>query len=114
MRIPTSVLGVDSPWNELPCTAPLAVWTSHVARACGRMAMTECDGLCVTSSDIGVPVWDDELREIAVAYPHPGCPRHAPDQVCDCDTPERCLSPTHGLIEMDEALMIRHGQRGER
>lgn len=48
----------------------------------------ECDGLCVNSSDLGVPGY-------GIAYPHPGCPLHDPGNVCRCGTPERCLSPTH-------------------
>lgn len=62
-----------------------------------------CDGLCVTGSDIGIPSNE-------VAYPHPGCPVHAPDEVCQCGAPDRCLSPTHGQIDMREALEIRHRQ----
>jgi hypothetical protein len=49
-----------------------------------------------------------------VAYPHPGCPLHAPDEVCGCGTPDRCLSPTHGRISMAEALTIRHSQAGRK
>ena len=68
-----------------------------------------CDGLCVTAADIGVGGADQ------VAYPHPGCPVHAPDEVCHCGFPDRCLSPTHGQIDMAEALEIRHRQsRGQR
>ena len=62
-----------------------------------------CDGLCVSATEIGVAAdW--------IAYPHPGCPLHDPDSVCDCGQPDRCLSPTHGQITMDEALAIRHRQ----
>lgn len=63
----------------------------------------ECDGLCVTSADVGVPGY-------GVAYPHPGCPEHAPDEVCGCGNPDRCLSPTHGQVTFEEALSIRHAQ----
>ena len=63
-----------------------------------------CDGLCVTSADIGVPEYP------GVAYPHPGCPLHDPDEVCGCGQPDRCLSPTHGQISMAEAQTIRHAQ----
>ncbi len=66
-----------------------------------------CDDLCVTAADIGVGGSD------VVAYPHPGCPLHAPSEVCECGTPDRCLSPTHGQISMTEALVIRHSQRQE-
>lgn len=66
-------------------------------------AQPKCDGLCVTSADIGVPGY-------GVAYPHPGCPLHAPDEVCQCGMPDRCLSPTHGQIDYVEALFIRHSQ----
>lgn len=69
----------------------------------------ECDGLCVTAADIGVPTTPG-----AVAYPHPGCPVHAPEQVCPCDYPNQCLSPTHGHIGLPEALAIRHRQGGDR
>jgi len=49
----------------------------------------ECDGLCVDSSDIGVPGY-------GIAYAHPGCPLHdTPGRKCECGTPDRCLSPTH-------------------
>lgn len=65
-----------------------------------------CDGLCVYGADIGVPV-------AGVAYPHPGCPLHDPDQTCSCGQPDRCLSPTHGQISMAEALRIRHAQHHE-
>lgn len=68
------------------------------------MATVECDGLCVTGADLDVP----EAR--GVAYPHPGCPLHDPDEVCRCGTPDRCQSPTHGQISMAEALTIRHAQ----
>ena len=64
----------------------------------------ECDGMCLTGADIGVP-------SAAVAYPHPGCPLHDPDEVCDCGQPDRCLSPTHGQITLGEALQVRHSQR---
>lgn len=63
-----------------------------------------CDGLCVTAADIGVGPADQ------VAYPHPGCPLHDPAAVCECGIPDRCLSPTHGQIDMQEALEIRHRQ----
>ena len=62
-----------------------------------------CDGLCVTGADIGVPV-------AGIAYPHPGCPLHDPDEVCDCGQPDRCLSPTHGQVTLPEALEIRNHQ----
>jgi len=72
--------------------------------------MSECDGLCVTAYDVGVLGYPD-----AVAYPHPGCPVHAPDRVCECGMADRCLSPTHGQVTYDEALTIRHSQdRGAR
>ena len=74
----------------------------EVARAQGA---AECDGLCVTAADIGVPTTPG-----AVAYPHPGCPAHAPEQVCTCDYPDQCLSPTHGQISLNEALRIRRSQ----
>lgn len=64
----------------------------------------ECDGLCVSAADIGVG------RADQIAYPHPGCPLHAPDEVCGCGQPDRCLSPTHGQISITEALVVRHGQ----
>jgi len=66
--------------------------------------MSECDGLCVTAADLGVGSAGQ------VAYPHPGCPEHAPDAVCECGQPDRCLSPTHAQITMGEALEIRHRQ----
>jgi hypothetical protein len=68
----------------------------------------ECDGLCVTAADIGVPV-----KGNPVAYPHPGCPAHAPERVCECGKPDRCLSPTHGQITLPEALRIRNRQKPE-
>jgi hypothetical protein len=64
-----------------------------------------CDGLCLTAADIGLP-------GDAVAYPHPSCPLHSPDMVCQCGSPDRCLSPTHGQLTHAEALSIRHRQRG--
>lgn len=70
------------------------------------MSAPECDGLCVTAADIGVPVEGNP-----VAYPHPGCPAHAPEQACECGMPDQCLSPTHGQISLPEALTIRHRQR---
>lgn len=63
-----------------------------------------CDGLCVTAADIGLPGF-------GVAYAHPGCPEHAPDAVCECGAPDRCLSPTHGQIDMAEALRIKNKDR---
>lgn len=67
----------------------------------------ERDGLCVTADDVGVPGFGPD----AVAYAHPGCPRHDPDGgECGCGTPDRCLSPTHGQISMEEALAIRRRQ----
>lgn len=57
---------------------------------------TPCDGMCVTASDVGLPGgWDD------IAYAHPGCPRHDPDTVCECGSPERCMSPTHDRNLLD-------------
>jgi hypothetical protein len=53
-------------------------------------APAACDGMCVTPADIGLPGYD------GVAYPHPGCPLHAPGKVCECGQPDRCSSPTHG------------------
>jgi hypothetical protein len=71
----------------------------------------DCDGMCVTAADVGVP----EAGPDAVAYAHPGCPRHDPGSVCGCGQPDRCMSPTHGQISMSEALAIRHRQdRGNR
>jgi hypothetical protein len=68
----------------------------------------QCDGLCITARDLGLPY-------PGVAYPHPGCPAHDPDTTCQCGQPDRCLSPTHGQITMAEALEIRHRQdRGAR
>ena len=67
------------------------------------MTEPECDGLCVTGADIGVP-------SAGVAYAHPGCPLHDPDEVCTCGYPNQCLLPTHGQIGMAEALSIRHRQ----
>lgn len=65
----------------------------------------KCDGLCVSGFDVGVP----EVGHL-IAYPHPGCPLHDPDEVCEYGAPDRCLSPTHGQITLDEALVIRHRQ----
>lgn len=62
-----------------------------------------CDGLCIDSADIGVPGY-------GIAYPHPGCPLHAPGETCQCGQPDRCLSPTHGQITMADAQKIRHSQ----
>jgi hypothetical protein len=76
-----------------------------------RVIAATCDGLCVTAADVGLPGYGD-----AVAYPHPGCPLHDPDEVCGCGQPDRCLSPTHGQIGYPEALKIRNrqGRRGRR
>lgn len=63
-----------------------------------------CDGLCLSGADIGVPGTN------AIAYPHPGCPLHAPGQVCECGQPDRCLSPTHGQVSMAEAREIFNRQ----
>lgn len=51
-------------------------------------AAPECDGMCLTGSDVGVP-------SAEIAYPHPGCPLHAPGQRCQCGQPDRCTSYTH-------------------
>jgi hypothetical protein len=51
----------------------------------------ECDGLCVTAADVGVPGH-------GVAYAHPGCPAHSPGEKCSCVHPN-CNSYTH---ERDE------------
>lgn len=64
----------------------------------------ECDGLCLTSADMGVPGY-------GIAYPHPGCPAHDPDEVCQCGQPDRCLSPTHGQVTYPEAREIFNRQR---
>jgi hypothetical protein len=47
--------------------------------------MSECNGICVTSSDLGVPEYGH-----MVAYAHPDCPEHGDPQeeypeldVCD-------------------------------
>lgn len=67
----------------------------------------ECDGLCITARDLGLPY-------PGVAYPHPSCPEHAPEEtVCGCGNPDRCLSPTHGQVTMAEALIVRHAQAAE-
>lgn len=65
-----------------------------------------CDGMCVTAADVGLPGYGDD----AIVHAHPGCPRHDPGAVCDCGSPDRCMSPTHGQISHAEALRIRHGQ----
>lgn len=66
----------------------------------------ECDGLCFFGADLGVPGY-------GVAYAHPSCPLHAPhEDVCGCNNPDECASPTHGQISMAEALTIRHSQSG--
>jgi hypothetical protein len=71
--------------------------------------MAECDGMCVTAGDIGLgPAEGVDYRDIA--YPHPGCPLHAPEQVCGCGQPDRCMSPTHGQITLPEALAARYSQ----
>ncbi len=66
-----------------------------------------CDGLCVYAADVGIPA-------AGVAYPHPCCPLHDPEEVCGCGQPDRCLSPSHGQISMAEALTIRHHQGAQR
>ena len=53
--------------------------------------MAECDGMCLDSADIGVPGY-------GIAYPHPGCPLHAPGEVCGCGQPRRCNSYTHNVV----------------
>lgn len=62
--------------------------------------MTEatCDGLCIDSADIGVPGY-------GVAYPHPGCPLHAPGQKCPCDHPN-CISYTHERDDAGNRLVL--------
>jgi hypothetical protein len=65
--------------------------------------MPECDGLCVTAADVGIPM-------ATIAYPHPGYPAHDPGEVCQCGQRDRCLSPTHGQITMEDALVIRNRQ----
>jgi hypothetical protein len=64
----------------------------------------ECDGLCLSSADIGIPGY-------GIAYPHPGCPLHDPGEVCGCGQPDRCLSPTHGQVTLTEAREIFNRQR---
>jgi hypothetical protein len=66
----------------------------------------QCDELCVTADDVGVTGYGAD----AIVHAHPGCPRHDPGGICGCGQPDRCLSPTHGQIDMDEALAIRHRQ----
>lgn len=67
-----------------------------------------CDGLCIYASEV-LP------GAVGVAYPHPSCPLHSPDEtVCGCGYPDVCLSPTHGQISMVEALAMRHRQAGNR
>lgn len=67
--------------------------------------MAECDGLCVTAYDVGLP-FD------GVVYPNPGCPAHAPEQVCNCGQPDRCPSPMHGRLTQEEAREIAHRKLG--
>jgi hypothetical protein len=50
--------------------------------------LPECDGMCLTGSDIGVPGY-------GIAYAHPGCPLHDPGNRCRCGHPDRCNSYTH-------------------
>jgi len=65
-------------------------------------AEAECDGLCVSAADIGLPEYN------MIAYPHPGCPLHGGGVKCPCDVPDRCLSYTHdpawtpGLASVNE------------
>jgi len=66
------------------------------------MADPLCDGLCVMASEI-----IEGMSPNDVAYPHPGCPLHAPGEACSCDYPEKCMSPTHGKISLEEALTHR-------
>ena len=69
------------------------------------MTEAECDGLCITAAEVGIPM-------DGVAYAHPACPRHAEaDAVCPCDTPNRCLSPSHGQISLNEALAVKNRQK---
>lgn len=51
------------------------------------MNQPQCEGLCVDSAEVGVPGY-------GVAYPHPGCPLHAPGETCPCDN-RNCISYTH-------------------
>lgn len=67
----------------------------------GDTVMPECDGLCVTAADIGVGYADQ------IAYPHPSCPLHDPDEVCECGHPDRCLSPTHDPAWPDPSIGAR-------
>lgn len=55
----------------------------------------ECDGVCLYSADVGVPGY-------GVAYAHPGCPLHDPDdqpapvvvdRCPECRTPAAQHSP---------------------
>lgn len=50
-----------------------------------REVVAECDGICMTAADVGVSVSGNPI-----AYPHPGCPLHAPGERCGCGQ-ARCI-----------------------
>lgn len=91
--------------------AKLEIASRIMERALREDQPPECDGLCVMGYDVlgpedGVPL--DVLNSVAEA--HPGCPLHAPNQVCGCGMPDHCMSPTHGRITLQEALAVRYRQ----
>lgn len=76
--------------------AAVAAWIEHALAADVPAAATEeetptpqCDGLCVTGADVGVPEYS------GVAYAHPGCQLHGGGIRCECGQPDRCNSYTH-------------------
>lgn len=48
--------------------------------------MDECNGICLTPADIGLPEYGGPG---VVAYPHPDCPEHG-DPLEDCPELETC------------------------
>jgi hypothetical protein len=43
------------------------------------MTMSECNGLCLTAADIGVPEYGGNM----IAYAHPECPEHGEPEMND-------------------------------
>ena len=57
------------------------------------MDKPECNGICLTPGDIGLPEYDGPG---VVAYPHPDCPEHG-DPLEDTPEADTCGGGDEGL-----------------
>lgn len=65
--------------------------------------MSECNGICLTASDIGLPEYHQPGD---VAYAHPDCPEHG-DPLLDSDEADTCGGGDESLRYVREEDVAR-------